>query len=975
MTAMVAPLSDRISRIPEIFDAALGQRTLEALGERAGEGRLRELIGAAASNSPYLARLLEREADTLQLDLSGDPRVRLAAMLASLRFDDPPPRADMMRHLREVKRRGSLLIALADLGGVWDLDEVTGALTKLADTALACSLRYAMIEAIGRGRFVPTDKDEPADDSALFFLAMGKYGAHELNYSSDIDFSCYFNAERLPVASNVEPREFAVRLTQATVALMQETTADGYVFRCDLRLRPDAGSTQIAVSTRAAESYYESMGQNWERAAMIKARPCVGDIAEGERLLANLQPFVWRKYLDYAAIEDIHSIKRQIHAHGGHGEVAIAGHNIKLGRGGIREIEFFAQTQQLILGGRIPMLRKSRTVEALAALAQRGIIAEQTRADLTATYEFLRMLEHRLQMIEDEQTHTLPKTPEGLSNVARFMGFPVTQQFSDTLRDHLLRVQSHYAKLFEGKPSLSEDSGSLVFTGVDEDPETIGTLRKLGFSQPEAVSATIRGWHHGRIRATRSEKAREKLTALMPLLLQALGKTANPDVAFTRFDRFLSGLPSGVQVFALLFSNPRLLDLIAEIVGMAPRLADHLAARPGLLDVLIDVDFLRHQPSLSELVDSLQPLMGSAKTFEDKLDVARRWTKDQQFRVGLQLLRGEIDGVQAGYAYADVAEAVIGALNAATMAATVAAHGGVAGGGMVVIAMGRLGGREMTAASDLDLIFVYDHAKEAAASDGARALAPSLYFARASQRLISALTVMTGEGGLYDVDMRLRPSGNKGPVAVSFETFAKYQAEEAWTWERLALTRARVIAGPAELRSRVEAVIGSALTSPRDAAKILADVAEMRARLDRDRPAKSVWDLKEARGGLFDVEFIAQGLQLVHGQMNKSVLRANTLDALSALGEAGALSGEDLVELREATRLFQGITQALRLTIEGSFNPLEASPSLQALIARGAGLRSFDEVEARLNDVEVDVRRRFERLIGPVALATIPQSV
>jgi glutamate-ammonia-ligase adenylyltransferase len=603
-------------------------------------------------------------------------------------------------------------------------------------------------------------------------------------------------------------------------------------------------------------------------------------------------------------------------------------------------------------------------LEALAALTSRSIIAEETRGDLAETYEFLRTLEHRLQMIEDEQTHSLPRTPEGLSNVARFMGFAVTQTFTDTLRDHLVRVQAHYGKLFEGKPSLSEDSGSLVFTGVDEDPETVATLRKLGFSQPEAVSATIRGWHHGRIRATRSEKAREKLTALMPLLLQALGKTANPDIAFTRFDKFLSGLPSGVQVFALLYSNPRLLDLIAEIVGTAPRLADHLAVRPGLLDVLIDVDFLRHQPTLAELSESLAILMRAGKTFEDKLDVARRWTKDQQFRVGLQLLRGEIDGVEAGTANADVAEAVIGALYAATMEATVASHGTVAGGGMVVVGMGRLGGREMTAASDLDLIFIYDHPKDSTGSDGARPLAPSLYFARTSQRLISALTVMTGEGGLYDVDMRLRPSGNKGPVAVSFETFAKYQAEEAWTWERLALTRARIVAGSADLRTRVEGVIRSALTVPRDAKQTLADVADMRARLDRERPAASPWDLKEAKGGLFDVEFIAQGLQLVHGGAHADVLQVGTLDALRALAAATCVGADDADRLEEAARLYQNVTQVLRLTVEGPFAAGDASASLQALIARTAGLASFGAVEQKLTEAEAEVRAMFERLIG-----------
>jgi [glutamine synthetase] adenylyltransferase / [glutamine synthetase]-adenylyl-L-tyrosine phosphorylase len=297
---------------------------------------------------------------------------------------------------------------------------------------------------------------------------------------------------------------------------------------------------------------------------------------------------------------------------------------------------------------------------------------------------------------------------------------------------------------------------------------------------------------------------------------------------------------------------------------------------------------------------------------------------------------------------------------------TVAAHGAVPGGGMVVIAMGRLGGREMTAASDLDLIFVYDHPKEATGSDGVRPLAPSLYYARTSQRLISALTVMTGEGGLYDVDMRLRPSGNKGPVAVSFETFAKYQAEEAWTWERLALTRARVVAGPADVRARVEGVMRAALTATRETKKVLADVADMRGRLDRERPARSPWDLKEAKGGLFDVEFIVQGLQLVHGMTDASVLNVNTLAALQGLAAKGCLGPEDALRLEEAARLYQNVTQVLRLTIEGEVNAAEASLSLRNLIARVAKYPSFEEVERGLGDIERDVRARFEALIGPL---------
>ena len=961
---MSASFSSRIKASPRVHDGSLGDRALDALGGRVDAWA--DLIRATASNSPYLCRVIERDATWVDALRGEVPEQVMQAQLARLGDVCTLSRPEAMHVLRDVKRRSSLLVALADLGGVWSLDDITRNLTQLADATLRAALDHAFRDAVERGRLEAGARATP-EASGLFFLAMGKYGAFELNYSSDIDFSCYFNAERLPVTGRYSPHEVAVRITQSTVSLMQEQTPDGYVFRCDLRLRPDAGSTQIAVSTAAAEAYYESMGQNWERAAMIKARVCAGDHGEGLAFLRNLHPFIWRKYLDYAAIEDIHSIKRQIHAHGGFGDIAVAGHNIKLGRGGIREIEFFAQTQQLILGGRIPSLRRQRTTEALDALTARGVIATKTADELKSAYVFLRTLEHRLQMIEDEQTHSMPKSAEGLENVALFMGFETADALSLQLRAQLALVQGHYVRLFESQPALSEAAGSLVFTGVDDDPETIATLRSMGFSQPEAISTTIRGWHHGRVRATRSERAREKLTALMPLLLDALAKTANPDIAFTRFDRFLSGLPSGVQVFALLLSNPELLRLISDIVGTAPRLADHLAARPGLLDVLIDSEFLQHKPGLADLRESLSALLRSSRGLEDTLDTVRRWTKDQQFRIGLQLLRRQGDGIEAGYGFADVAHAAILALLDACAEELALAHGRVPGGEMCVIGMGRLGGREMTATSDLDLIFVYDSPAGATASDGERPLSTSVYFSRLAQRLITALTAMTAEGGLYEVDMRLRPSGNKGPVAVSFETFRNYQAHEAWTWERLAMTRARIMNAGTGLSARVAGVIQSCLGAERDARAVLADVADMRMRLDRERPARSAWDLKEARGGLFDVEFIAQGLQLVTACSAPAVLRTNTLDALSALGAAGALSPEDASALSASLRSYQNLLQVLRLTVGEKLVLSDMSASLQTLIADTVGLGSLEAVEAMLVEREAQVRSIFDRVIGPTA--------
>ena len=473
--------------------------------------------------------------------------------------------------------------------------------------------------------------------TGLTVLAMGKYGAFELNYSSDIDLVVFYDPRKFPFKKRDDLRGAAVDLVRGIVKLLTEITVDGYVFRVDLRLRPDAGATQVAISTDAAESYYEGMGQNWERAAFIKARACAGDPETGARFLKSIEPFIWRRHLDFAAIEDIHSIKRQIHAHGGHGDIAVAGHNIKLGRGGIREIEFFAQTQQLILGGRIPSLRQRRTFDALDALRARGLVTDETTADLKAAYVFLRTLEHRLQMIEDEQTHSVPKSDEAIAHIACFMGFEGAAAFGTALVGHLETVQGHYARLFEREQDLTASEGNLVFTGVEEDPGTIGTLQAMGFRDAAHVSAAIRGWHHGRIRAPRSARARELLTKLVPALLPALAATADPDAAFMQFDRFLTNLPAGVQLFSQFLARPDFLRLIASIVGPAPRLAQHLARSPATLDARIDADFLRTLPSRETLDGVLGDQLRLAGDYEVALDSARRRAMEQIFRVVVQI--------------------------------------------------------------------------------------------------------------------------------------------------------------------------------------------------------------------------------------------------------------------------------------------------------------------------------------------------
>ncbi|MEL7049100.1 MAG: bifunctional [glutamine synthetase] adenylyltransferase/[glutamine synthetase]-adenylyl-L-tyrosine phosphorylase, partial [Pseudomonadota bacterium] len=603
---------------------------------------------------------------------------------------------------------------------------------------------------------------------------------------------------------------------------MDERTQDGYVFRTDLRLRPDAGATQIALSTNAGLVYYESFGQNWERAAMIKARSVAGDVECGRSFLAALYPFIWRKHLDFATIADVHAMKRQIHAHRGFEAIAVAGHNIKVGRGGIREIEFFVQTQQLIAGARQPDLRHRETLVALERLAESGWITSDARAELDQAYRFLRTIEHRAQMVADQQTHVIPSDPERFVQFSRFCGYEEQEDFADALRRVLETVQDHYAGLFEHVPDLTDAQKDMLVIGPEDDPDALVTLQSMGFSQPSQVLSILRGWQSGRYRSIRSERSRARLQEVQPLLIEALSKTADPDVALASFDRFLTALPAGIQLFSLLAANPALLQLVADIMGTAPRLAQVLSKRRRLLDAVIDPRTFEGLPNREELNALIAHEIGRGTVYQEKLDRARMVGSEQAFLLGVRVLSGAIDASEAGGAYALLAECLIDQLLGCVLVELADAHGVIPGGEVGIIAMGKLGGREMTAASDVDLILVYDHPDGVMASTGLKPLAPSQYYARVTQRLISALSAPTPEGWLYEVDMRLRPSGQQGPVATRLSSFRTYQLKDAWTWEHLALTRARVISGPDALRRDIDQAILSALTSPRNPAAIAA---------------------------------------------------------------------------------------------------------------------------------------------------------
>jgi glutamate-ammonia-ligase adenylyltransferase len=957
---------------PRPFDLDRAARTLQALKQREPGfdffGCAEDLLKAAFGNSPFLCRLALREHEFLA-SLSGQtPGDAIENIIAELKAVSRA--ADMqtaMAILRRAKRRAALAIALADIGEIWNVKDVTAALTRFADACVRASLQFALVQAAMRSGLEERDPGKLESQTGLIVLAMGKYGAFELNYSSDIDLVVFYDEQKFPFRKRGDVRGAAVDVVKDLVKLIGETTADGYVFRVDLRLRPDAGATQVAISTDAAEAYYESVGQNWERAAMIKARVCAGDADIGAQFLKSLEPFIWRKNLDYAAIEDIHSIKRQIHSHEGHGKVAVAGHNIKLGRGGIREIEFFTQTQQLIAGGRDASLRAPATLASLCALRQRGLITQTAEEELAESYLFLRRLEHRLQMTEDEQTHTIPKTDEGVDHLACFSGFATTAEFRAALLKRLETVSGHYARLFEREAPLANASGNLVFTGVDDDPETLETIARMGYRDARHVSAAVRGWHHGRVRATRSARARELLTKLIPALLDALSKTVDPDAAFAQFDRFLSGLPGSVQLFSLLLANPHLLRLVAEIVGSAPRLATHLARAPATLDALMDPGFLGELPSRTWLDKMIAAQLGGAKDYEALLDTARRFAKEQIFRVGIQIIDGAVTANDAALAFSQIAESIVAGLLPFVETELAMTHGRVPGGAFAVIAMGKLGGREMTGASDLDLIFVYEPPANVEHSGGQKPLPIPVYYARLAQRFIAALTSLTSEGGLYEVDMRLRPSGNKGPVAVSLESFARYHTHDAWTWERMALTRARVISAPDSLRRKIETVMQTALTAPGDDAVLLKDAREMRERMAVQFPGKNHWDLKYAPGGLVDIEFVAQALQL--RARDALLFEPNTIDALKKLSAVKALPEADAHALIAAAELQAALMQVLRIALDETLEPATASAGFKTLLARAGGCPDFEALEALLAERQARARAVFERLLPPVPVA------
>ena len=903
------------------------------------------------ASAPYLADLAARHADWLPGALA-EPKPALEAVLAEVRAAGPVAADETVIApvLRRAKGQIALLAAAAEVTGAWTTSEATAALSDLADATLDSGLDVLMRRAAEKGDVRPTHAS--AARSGLAIFALGKHGGRELNYSSDIDIVAFFDPGQGALTDPGESTRIYSRIVQRLAGLMQDRTADGYVFRTDLRLRPDPGSTPMALSIDAALTYYEGRGQNWERAAWIKARPCAGDLAVGVAFLDELAPYVWRKHLDFATIADIQAMKRQINISKNVGDIRVEGHNVKLGLGGIREIEFFTQTQQLIAGGRDRALRVRPTTAALAALAEANWISGETADNLTATYWFLRGVENRLQMLRDEQTHTMPESPEAVAVIARLMDAPDLPAFERRYRDALTLVVIYYSELFTEGETLGSQEGNLVFTGSDDDPGTLETLSNMGFKAPAKVSATIRKWHYGSYAATRAAAARAHLTELLPALLRTIASAGNADEAMDRFDNFLSRLPAGVQLFALLRQHENLRSLLVALMASSPRMAEAVIHRAHVMDALIDPAFADDVRRRKLLVRKVGDFLDEARDYQDVIDRARIIGQEQKFLIAAGLLSGSMTAERAGEQFTALAETLLDHLFTAVRTEFARRHGTIPGASAALLAFGKMASREMTVSSDLDFILLYEATGAAEESDGDRPLAVNQYFTRLTQRLVAAITSPTSEGVLYEADMRLRPSGNAGPLATSLPGFIQYHHDNAWTWEHLALSRARVISTDDGLGERIAAAVQEILGRPRDHAKTIDDVIAMRALMARERPPRHAFDLKLATGGLVDLEFIAQSAQLV-ARETVAAPHATTAEVLHRLGVLGLVpEGERLAEIH---RLYATVLQVMSAALADPFKDEGWTDAFRELLAQRTNSPTFERLCADLKDMQAEV--------------------
>ena len=888
--------------------------------ETAPASRL-DAIERARNHAPFLREAMASRPDIVESFLAGGSETAAAQALQS-------GAETVDGELRRRRRALSLAVALGDLSGELSLEQVTTLLSDFADAAIDRAIEAAMAELF---------PEEQARGLAV--IALGKLGSRELNFSSDVDLVLLFEPRTLPRRSRDEPGDSAVRIGRRIVEIMQKRTEDGFVERVDLRLRPSPEVTPIVLAVNAAISYYESAAVGWERAAFIRARCCAGDRGVGQRFLDAIEPFVWRRALDFGAIEEVRSISERIRDHYSKGQRFGPGFDLKRGRGGIREIEFYVHAQQLVHGGRDRELRAGSTLDAIAALERAGHFSADLASDLAEAYRRLRTAEHRLQMVDDQQTHLLPPGEGALDNVAQLHGFAAGAELLDWLRPSIERVGAAFDE-------LAGAEGERLPAKLESLREA---MEKLGFPDPESAVKRVSEWRSGRPRSLRSSAAKHAFEGMLPALLEAIGKSADPMRAINRLSDVIERVPSGVNLYRLLEARPGLTTLLARILAHAPALSDQLARRPELLDTLLDSSCFDPPPPTERFAEFLECEM-KGHPFDVAIDRARRVINERRFALGVQLIDLREDPLTVGEGYARVAEGALDALANAAVSEFEEMHGQFPGAELLVLGLGRLGGGVLTNASDLDIIYLFTDV-EAEQSNGPKPLGPANYFNRLANRVTAALSVPTSAGPLYDVDTRLRPQGSKGMLTVSLEAFASYQRKEAWTWEHMALARARPVFGSEAARAKASELIDGILRQPRDAEKIAADAVKMRDEIARHKPPSGPLDVKLGPGGLIDLEFAIHVLQLttktgLHPRLGTAV------DELVADGIADT-------NIAGAQRLLTQMLVTIRLIAPETTTPSEESCEL---MAKACGSDSWNELLARHDEARQSVSALWNRV-------------
>ncbi|MBJ6752372.1 bifunctional [glutamate--ammonia ligase]-adenylyl-L-tyrosine phosphorylase/[glutamate--ammonia-ligase] adenylyltransferase [Geomonas anaerohicana] len=993
LAALATPLPDMALNGFERISTVVPRETLlEICSRRALNIQLMNICGS----SPFLTNILCRDPSYLQrLFVEREIMQHRSEdeMLQALRERIPEGTsyADLFSHLRRFKYAEMLRIAARDLNGLATLEEVTGELSSLAAATLQIAYESAFAQLV-QEHGTPMERGPDGLVQAEFtIIGMGKFGGRELNFSSDIDLIYFYSSDKgestgIPdgrggFKSKLSLHSFFVKLGEMVSRAISQVTEDGFVFRVDMGLRPDGKAGDLASSMRSAEVYYEAWGQSWERAAMMKARPVAGSIELGERILAALTPFIYRRYLDYNLIEDMMAMKKKIDAslaRNQEGEI-----NIKLGRGGIREIEFFIQALQLVYAGKNPQLRERNSLKALQTLHQARVIKEADCTALSDAYRFLRTVEHRIQVVQERQTHALPRKEEELHALARRCGYlrkDGLQRFRETLEGHRRAVSAIYGDLFLSRDEkIKEEVLPEVhfFFDHNADPDLIkDMLEERHFEHPDAAYQNLLVLRDGPAKVNLTEQGRRTLEKIAPLFLQEVFHSPDPDLALTNLERFLSSQRTRSSIYALLAENRDILKLLTSMFGMSEFLSKIFIGHPELLDSMTTHGYAYLQKERGTMAKELDGFITQADCFEEELDAMRSYRHEEFLRIGMNDIYGKMKQPEVAQQLTDLADVT---LAAACCIATgelarfgrpivVDEDGTRHEAAFAIVAMGKLGGFELNYHSDLDVIYIYDGQ---GFTDGEKSITNREYFAKLGQKIILVLTTQTREGYAYKIDTRLRPSGNAGPLVTSLESFEAYHAAEAQIWERQALTKARVTYGDPRLKEKVEQVIEQTVYGASADDTVRREIHRLRMRMENElaKESSGSYNIKTGRGGMVDVEFIIQFLQLKYGCEHREIRVSNTLEAMDAMRMLGIISEPDFQSLAEGYRFLRRLENRLRIIHDYSMNDLGGPLKYLNKLARRLGYDPMlkNPGQALMADYErvtEAVREVYGRILG-----------